>query len=138
MNTKTLFAQYGSDPKLEVEGKWLDFEASGIRVLLARAGGSNNAFRAAEAKFVSVHGSNIAEMPPEEFGELLAEVYGHHVVMKIEGEGFVDEDGNPMESNPETHTAILRALPDFFEEIRMISRERSTFRRERDKAVAGN
>lgn len=141
MNTmkKTLFGVYDSDAAMEKEGRWLDFPEAGIRVLVARAGGSNNAYRAAETKFMGDHIGNIADMSPDEFGYLLAEVYGHAVVLKIEGEGFVDpETGAPMESTPEVHTELLRKLPDFFEDIRMYARARTTYLRQRDKDIAGN
>ncbi|WYV98940.1 hypothetical protein [Stenotrophomonas phage CM2] len=111
---------------------------SGVGVLIARAGGSNHRFRMAEMKMYS-------ETDPKELAENLT-------CMPICSPRFTPtalswtcaEKVSRMKPVSRCSSArkwphqLLKALPDFFEEVRVIASQRSTFRKERDKAIAGN
>lgn len=138
MITKSLFATYQSDANMEKDGKWIEFPESGVEVLIARAGGSNHRFRMAEMKMYSETDPKELAENPDLYADLLAQVYADCVVLDMRGEGFKDEAGEPMQFSKEVAYQLLKALPDFFEEVRVIASQRSTFRKERDKAIAGN
>ncbi|QYW02046.1 tape measure chaperone [Stenotrophomonas phage Siara] len=138
MTTKSLFNTYASDTKMEKDGKWCEFHEAGVSVLIARAGGSNHKFRVAEMKMYSETDPKTLAEDPDKYAEKLADVYAECVVLDIKGEGFVDEEGNPATYTAEVGASLLKQLPDFFEEVRFIASQRSTFRKERDKAIAGN
>ena len=60
------------------------------------------------------------------------------MVKDIRGPGFLDENGSPMTYTPEIGADLMIRLPDFFEVIRMIARNRAVFQKEKEDAIAGN
>lgn len=138
MVTKSLFNAYKTDPATEVQGLWVPFPEADIEVLIARAGGRNYAYQKAESDAVAEHLETIEKMDPEEFAKVIAPAYAAHVVKGIRGPGFVGEDGQPMTYTAEVGADLLVALPDFFETVRMIARNRSVFQKAKVEAIAGN
>ena len=136
----SIFKTYASDATLEVEGVRKEFPSAGVSVVIARAGGRNTAFNRHMSELLAEHAEKLAAntMEEGEFDSILVPAYATHVVKLIEGPGWVDENDNPMGNTPEDYEKALRALPDFYEEIRNLAFLRSTFRKKQDDAIAGN
>ncbi len=138
MTTKSLFNAYKTDANAERNGIWIPFPDADIEVLIARAGGRNHAYLRGESAMAAEHLDKLDGMEPDAFAELLAPVYAKHIVLGIRGPGFVGEDNQPLEATPEVITELLLALPDFFDMVRSISRNRAVFQKEKEDAIAGN
>ena len=138
MTTKSLFSAFKTDANAETHGVWIPFQETNIAVLIARAGGRNHGSLRAESAIAAEHMDRLENMPPEEFAALLAPAYAKHIVLDIRGEGFVGEDGQPMQATPEVITELLVALPDFFDMIRYVAKNRAVFQKAKEDAIAGN
>lgn len=138
MTTKSLFNAYRTDATAETQGVWIPFTEAGIEVLIARAGGRNYGYQRAESSIAAEHMEQLDGMAPEEFAKLLAPAYAKHIVKGIRGEGFVGDDGQALEATEEVVTGLLIELPDFFEMVRMVAKNRAVFQKAKEEALAGN
>ena len=125
----SVFDMFGTDAKMERSGIYLDYGS--FRLLVARAGGSN-------AKFARVLESvskpyrramELGSLSNEKAQEILTIVYARAVVLGWEGEGLVDQDGNPLEYNEKNVIWLFTQLPDLFADVQAQVVKMDNFRR---------
>lgn len=130
----SLFKQYKTDTDLEKRGIYLDFglnsKGAPIRFLIARAGGSNDAFnKAMEAKVKPIKRQIQNEtVELAQIEKLTREVYCRTVVLGWEG--VEDENDQPISFNYENAVALFTALPDLFRDIQEQAQKGVSFRAE--------
>lgn len=124
---QSMYASFGTDPKLEKKGVWVDYGV--FRVLLARAGGSNTKFqRLLEAKtkpyrFAIEKGL----LPNEKAEDLYLEAFCEGVVLDWQipdtsskdgwKSGIEAQDGGTLDVTLENKVATLKALPELFKAL---------------------
>lgn len=156
--SKSLFSMFGTERDLEANGIVVDYGP--VRVRVARAGGSNQAFKKVFAQLSKPYRRQIDnEQLSDEAGErLMAEVYARSVILgwesrKTDDKGeYVDdkdgqpiwervivmEDGSKVEVTPENVQAVLLALPELFADIKVMAQKASNYQRAELEADAGN
>lgn len=143
MSIKSIF---GTDPKVERDGAWLDFGE--FRVRVARAGGANKSYQRALEEESREHRRVIElnALDPELAEDILRRVYARAVVRdwetKRDGEmvqGIELEDGAELlPVNPENVLAAFRAFPDLFSTIQADAASIAMFRAGLRESAAGN
>lgn len=141
---------FGTDRNLETKGVIVDFGS--VRVLVARAGGSNQAYSKALADAARPHRRAIANEVIDEglADRIMHQAFAEHVVKQIEtkvdGEWRVGIDptdlgrpaGDLLPVTDENILELFRALPDFFRAIQDEANRLSNFRHAVNEKLAGN
>lgn len=148
---KSLRKSMATDPKREVEG--ITFETLNTRVILARAGGSNQRYNAAMAAAHSKYGRAIQLdlMDDEQSRAVLCEVYADTVVrgwftdVSPEGsdtadwrEGIDDGEGGVVPATKANILAFWQEVPDHFIECKVMAEKSQLFRQNLVSGVLGN
>jgi hypothetical protein len=112
----SLYTQFETDPEVEQDGIWLEFEG-GERFKIRRAGGANKAYqreldKATRAKKAQI---SIGKLSAEEFTELLVGVYAKTVV--VTWTGVTDRDGKEIPYSQEACVRLLADLPELLEHV---------------------
>jgi hypothetical protein len=131
-----LYKTYQTSPKLEKEGVWREF--SDCRVLVARAGGSNQKYNAIMEKFAVENKRALAGglLSNERSMEVLLNSYVQSIVLAwetvVDGQyvsGIENPDGDDLlPFTPENVKNTLTNLPDMFAEIREIASGQQFYR----------
>jgi len=132
-----IYGKFETDETLETEGILLDY-GDGVKIRIARAGGSN---RACVKAFERVHRKfrrqiQLETLSDEIGARLLREVYADTVVLGWEG--VEDRDGNPLAFSRENCLKVLEDLPDLFRDIREAAENAALFRAELRETDAKN
>lgn len=137
-----LFRQFGTDPKLETEGVWLDYgpNSKGVhtRIKVRRAGGANKDFtkaleRASKPLKRVIQSGNLSA---EAADDLYRPVFVEHCVVGIEG--LEDEKGEPLEPTKANLLALFVKLGEWYNDVREQANQLSVFQAAEREADAEN
>lgn len=141
-----MYAQFTTDPKLEVEGVEIDYGP--FMVTIARAGGSNKRFaRAMEAKTKPHRRAIQTEtLDPDRAGIILKEAYAEAIVLKWETKvngkfkvGIENPDGGALlPVNVANIVATFNALPDLWMDLQQMATRIALFRETIMEEDSGN
>jgi hypothetical protein len=137
MSKKSIYDKFGTDKKAEQEGVILDY-GDGLRIRIARAGGSNIRFEKTVQTKMRRFGLQAKHdlLDPDQMREVMREVMAETVVLGWEG--VTDRDGNPLAFNRENCIQVFKDLPDLFEDVLEQSRKASLFKANILEDEAGN
>lgn len=129
-----LYQSYKTSPKLEKEGVWREFGE--CRVLIARAGGTNQKYNAVMEKIGKEQGRALKAglVSNEKAVAILSGTYADTVILAWEtfkdGEyvsGIEGPEGDLLPFTPENVKATLLALPGMLMEIREIAEDQQFY-----------
>ncbi len=135
--------QLGREEELETKGVWRQYGS--LRVLLARAGGSNEKYNKALAKYAQeLQGILDFSLLPE--GKALGifqKVYAETVVLDwedidTETKEVLDENGNPVECTAENVLEVFKQYPELWTMIRRDAENFSTFKKRQTEELIKN
>lgn len=154
----SLYKDFATDKNMERSGVLLNY--GDVRLLIARAGGSNRKFsevfkeKAQPYRYAIDHG----KMSEEDANRIMAEAYAESVILgwqsvvrdengdvvrdskgkpKIQ-QSIEGKDGKQMKFTVENCTQLLLDLPDLFRDIQQMASDQRNFQKEEEKADAGN
>lgn len=150
MKIPQLYHRFITDKALELGGVEKDF--GDFKVLLARAGGSNDDYGRVMQELFAPYQQimDLGEMSDEEASKIWAAVYARTVVKNWvfkEGKGkdavWVNglgrgDDGNVIQATTENITELLQSAPELFNEIKFYSERRETYVLKSLQAAAKN
>lgn len=130
----TIWSQFETDKKLEVEGIWIDF--GDYRWLCRRAGGSNTKFKEAFARETKKvrQVMDIEDIPDHRGREILYKTFADTVVLDWEGKGMVGRDGKPLPFNRDNVVMIFENMPDFYDRLRQRLMDHQLFLKDIEEA----
>lgn len=133
----SLYKLFKTSEKHETEGIWLDY-GEGMRIRIARAGGSNKAFLKASEKLQRKYRrqSQLDLLSEEMSRRIFKEIYAETIVLAWEN--VKDESGNPMECNRQNIIKLFTDLHDLFMDVRAQAENLALWREELDEADAKN
>jgi hypothetical protein len=120
-----MFARFATDASREEEGVWVDF-GDGIEVKVRRL--SSKISRDVRKRLEKPHAEAIRRGPlPESLAE---DILNRQLAEAIisDWKGVDDDNGQPLACTVENKIAILKALPEFRDEIVSISIERDNYK----------
>lgn len=142
----SMYDQFQTDEQVENHGFWIEY--GDFRILLARAGGANMAFRKLlEAKTRpyrrAIQNESMSEVLAQ---KMMIEVYAETVVLdwetkKADGEfckGIESETGELLPVNKENIAQTLAKLPDLFSDLKQMANNMVLFRRQVQEEESGN
>lgn len=140
-------ARYGTDPKLETEGKWIDW-GEGARLKIARIGNAKyrEMLRQEMSQYDSLRraGRKVSE---DDTANAVIKCLAHTILLDfegIDGEGINIEgieftaDGKHVAYSTRNAYLLLTTYKDFREEVATIASDMETFRAERIEEAAKN
>lgn len=130
-----LFARFKMDEDKEEDGVWADF-GDGIRVRIRRFKSRKvqDARKEVEKPYADV--IRKGPLPVEVAEELLVKQMAKGVVS--DWEGITDENGKVLSCTPANVEMILKALPEFRDEIFQTAIDRDAFKAALDEDAEGN
>ena len=129
-----LYGAFKTSPKLETEGIRLDFP--GARIMVARAGGANQAYNKAMKRIAAKHRQALENRTLDDDLALksLRRAYAETVVVDWQTEkdgewvdGIEDENGNIVPATADAIEAIFIAIPDLFMQVKTEAENFSNF-----------
>jgi hypothetical protein len=136
---------FETDTKVERDGIWVEY-APGVRIRIARAGGSNNHFAKTMQRLSKPHRRAIQTESVDE--EVLLDIFikGYATAIVVGWEGISkdlitkdDADADELlDFNKDNVEAVLRAQPNLFTDIQKAADDISYFRAEVLEADAKN
>lgn len=125
----SLYKKFGTSKSAEREGITVDY-GDGIKVRVARAGGSNREYIARLEQISRKHRRQIQLdiLPEDVAGKITRELYADTIILGWEG--VTDREGKPLPFNRENVIKILEDLPDLFKDIQEHAGNLSLFRDE--------
>ncbi len=143
-----MYNTFKMDTEAETKGRILEYEGSGFRVTVARAGGSNKRFKKAMEKRARPlrRAIDMEALGDDQARDMLMDVYANTVVVDWEvlngnGEwhhGIESEDGELLPVTPENIIATFKNLPELFNDIMEQSQRSVLFRASLREAAEGN
>ena len=144
----SLFDAFDTNKDYERDGIEVVYDDA-VRVIIARAGGSNSKYRKALQALSAPLRRKIEneQISDEESTALLARAYSQAVILRMDitdGKGgwkegkLTKRDGKVVDSTPENVFDLLIDLPEFFADIQSIATRAATFREEELEADEGN
>jgi hypothetical protein len=130
-----LYARFQMDEDREEAGVWVDF-GDGIRVKVRRlkSRASQDARKELDKPFTNeIRRGNLASEVAE---DLLVKQIAKGVI--ADWSGVDDKDGKPLTYSPEAAYELLKALPEFRDEIFAISVDRDAFKAKDNADAVGN
>ena len=137
---------FRTDKSKEQDGIWFDF--GDFQVKCARAGGGNTKFLKTVEEVMRPHRRAIENgiLKPEVAEKALAEVYARSVIVGWrlkDGDKLIDGrmetiHGEEVDFNQNNVTALLTALPEFFQQLRAECERMANFRKEAMEEEAKN
>ncbi len=115
--SKTIFDMFDTDENVETSGVWINY-GNGIRILVARAGGSNKRFETLIRNLTKPHRKSIKGETIDEdtLTDILQEAYAKAVVLKWEG--VTDKSGAVMACTVENIKKLFQMLPALWNDLR--------------------
>lgn len=110
----SLYKTYKTDPKIEEDGRWLDYFGEGIEIKIARAGGANKKYMRCAEKFRRKFKRQIEldRMSDDVALKEGIEVYADSVI--LDWKGVKDENEELLPFNRENVIKVMNDLPDLF------------------------
>lgn len=131
----SLFNRFKMDEKKEEQGVWVNFgEGLKVKVRRFKSKASQDARKELEKPFT-------AELRRGPLDEKIAEDLLLRQMAKaiiVDWEGVTDEEGNELECTFETKLDVLKALPEFRDEIVSIAIDRDSFKAALDEEAEKN
>ena len=136
-----MYENYDVDKNLESKGIWYQ-PADSFRVLLARAGGSNQKYNALAERLIKPHRRALRndKADPKVINDLLKEAFSKTVILgwQVKGEGdvFVDGIGNPdnpgdvMDVTPDNILSVLREYNELYSDIKEMAESSAAYLKE--------
>jgi hypothetical protein len=138
----SLYKTFATDEAVEKQGISIDYGDE--RFLIARAGGSNSAFKKCFAAKIKPYRRQIDQgnIDDSVANRLMAEAYAETVILLWESkavdeagvETWVDTisgaDGKPMKFSKASCTALLLDLPELFADLQVMAGQASNFRQD--------
>ena len=133
----SIYKLFKTDAKCESEGVTLDY-GDGVKIRIARAGGSNKTFMRALERLGKKYRRQIQLdiLPPEVDAQLFQEVYADTIVLGWEG--ATDEAGQPLPFTRENVLKLFQDLPDLWADVRQQAQNLALFRAHLDEADGKN
>lgn len=136
-----LYTMFKADPSLERDGIWLEYgdkDGKPVRIRIARAGGSNNAYTKRLEALVKPYRRQIQTevIEGEQVQKLLRQAYAETVVLAWEN--VTDADGAPMPFSAANVVKLFTDLPDLWQDVQEQAQRAALFRAEVLAADAGN
>ena len=149
-----MYAAFQTDRSLEQEGIWIDYHELGFRVLLARAGGSNERFNRCLRRLTKPHRRAIqagGQMPSDAVIELQKRIYKEAFAetavlgwqVKVPSDdpdaepsytsGIEGPDGSTLPFSKENVLKTFEALPDLFADLSDQASSFGQFQREEEQ-----
>lgn len=112
----SVYDQFGTSEAVEKEGVWLEYE-NGVRIRVARAGGSNRRYlKAVERRFRTYRRRiQTGTMAVEAVTKILVEIFADTVILGWES--VTDRDGNPIPFTRENCIRVMTDLPALFDDV---------------------
>lgn len=122
-----LYKNYKTDPSKETDGVWVDF-AEGVRVKIARAGGTNHQYLKSVERETKPYRRAIqnGSISVDVADTIIKKVYAETIILGWEN--VTDENGKPLKFTKEACLKVLTDLPEFFAEVKMIAESMEMFR----------
>lgn len=131
----TLYQTYERDQTKETDG--IKFEpVPGVKLWLARAGGSNAEFAEALDEATKPYRSMKGGLPADREREVLAGVYAKTIVKRWQG--VTDRNGEALDFTEDNARQLLIDLPDLFDDIRQLASARDLYSMQVAEETAGN
>lgn len=113
--SRSITSAFATDKTKELQGIWVDYEGeeTSVSVLIARAGGSNQAFQAASERLTRPHrrsGMDLDRLPLHIQNDIKARLYAETVVLDWKGVYLEDEE---VPFNRENVIKVFKLVPDF-------------------------
>lgn len=133
----SVYKRFKTSESCERDGVWLDY-GDGVRVRVARAGGSNRRFLKAMERFRRKHKRRIdLDLLDEDVARpAVIDIFAETVVLGWEG--VANEEGTPLECTKENVVKVFTDLPDFFDAVRDDAARAEIFRAHIDEEDAKN
>jgi hypothetical protein len=123
----SIYDKFGTDADVESKGIVIDY-GDGVRIRVARAGGSNKAYLRAIEKLSRKYRQQIQLdiISGDESAELFREIYADTIVLGWEG--VTAKDGTPIPFSKTACVKLFEDLPDLFDDIFRQARRMDLFR----------
>ncbi len=139
----SLRSQYQSEHKAEADGVWNDFGE--FRVRLARAGGTNSAYKLALERRVKPLQRRLNSLTNDESETIMRELLVDHCIKgwqtRVDDtwqDGIEFEAGQLLDVTRDNLLTVLKQLPDLERELQQCSQDQAAYRQELLEAAAGN
>lgn len=125
MSKSKMFARFATDESREEEGVWVDF-GDGIEVRIRRL--SSKVSRDVRKRLEKPHGEAIRRggLPEGVAEDILNRQIAEAVI--AEWRGVDDEAGNALPCTVENKLRVIKALPEFRDEVLSVSIERDNYK----------
>lgn len=125
----SIYDLFATDTNMERDGIWIDYGKFG-KILIARAGGSNERFQKSLERHSRPHRKQIANETLDEdiANELLRKAFSESVVLNWEG--IKDKDGSELPFSRDNVMKLFKDLPDLFVDLREQAQKAANFRAE--------
>ena len=126
---------FGSDPKKETEGVWVEF-APGFKIKLARIG--HPEYTDYLQKLMKPYKRQLRNdsLPAEIAKNCVKKALAKHIILGWEG--LIDDLEKPIDFTAEKALELLKSSDDFFNEIIEMAKEREVFSQEDDEESRKN
>lgn len=133
----SLYRHFKTSARQEAEGVDLSYPG-GVKIKIARAGGSNLAFKKAFERLARRYRRQLELeiLPLDVQNKLLQEVYADTVVLGWEG--VTDELGRPMEHTRDNVLKLFTDLPDLWADVKTCAENATLFREHLDELESKN
>lgn len=133
--TSALFKRYKTDSNLEEDGVW-EFFGDGVRVKIRRF--SSQFSRNTRKKLEKPHADAIRRnsVPESVLEDILDKQIAWGVI--ADWEGVSDDEGNPLAATDQNKLAIIKALPEFRDEVFAFAIGRDNFKQFTDEDTEKN
>lgn len=137
-----LYTMFKADSKAEKEGVWLEYgdgaDGKPVRIRVARAGGSNNAYTKRLEALVKPHRRQIQTetIDAELVQKMLKQAYAETVVLAWEN--VTDESGNALPFSAANVVKLFNDLPDLWLDVQEQAQRAALYRADILAAEAGN
>lgn len=132
-----IYDKFKADENLETSGIVVDY-GDGQKIRIARAGGSNAAFRRSLERHMKPYRrmQENGVLPEETARQILRKVYAEAVVLGWEG--MTTLDGAPLEYSVENVIQLFTDLPDLFLDVQQMAQRLVNFKNEALETEAKN
>lgn len=124
-------SRYGQDKNAVENGAWVDLdEGTSIKVASLKSDAAKEKRRALEKPY-----ANFKKIPDKVSEDILIKVVSQVCLKDWKGEAFTNEDGTAIPFSVEKADELLRAYPDFLEDVVTAALSRELFRDEVNEAA---
>ena len=137
-----IYSQFGTDRTKEKEGVWIDYglndHGNPQRFKVSRIGKSNPEFRKCLEKVIRPHRRAIEAnlLPLEQQESLYAKVFVK--VVLLGWENILDREGKEIPFSEDNATALLKDLPDLYDDLQAQAAEIGNFQEEEEQTEIKN